>query len=104
MTKPLKSKGEIGSGQLIEKQLLAPKALPIGLRPARSGAASAALGKGCPPFAARRLPGRLHPPGGGPRVVSLPLCVTPCILFGASTRPTGCGNFGPATRGQGVRP
>lgn len=96
MTNPLKSQGEICTGQLIENQLHTSRPLPIGPR--------LALGKGCPPFAARRLPGRLHPPGGGPRVVSLPLCVTPCILFGASTRPTGCGNFGPATRGQGVRP
>lgn len=104
MTNPLKSQGEICTGQLIEKQLLAPRPLPIGLRPARSGAASAALGKGHPPFAATGTDGERDPRGAGPRVVSLPLCVTPCAIFGASTRPTGCGNFGPATRGQGVRP
>lgn len=104
MTNPLKSQCEIGTGQMIENQLRAPRPLPIGPRLAALAAASAVLGEGTPPFAATGTDGERDPRGAGPRVVSLSLCVTPCSLFGASTRPTGCGNFGPATRGRGVRP
>lgn len=111
MTNPLKSQCEIGTGQMIENQLRAPRPLPIGPRLAALAAASAVLaaasavlGEGTPPFAATGTDGEHDPRGAGPRVVSLPLCVTPCSPFGASTRPTGRGNFGPATRGRGVRP
>lgn len=104
MTNVLKSQSKSSTGQLIENQLPRLDLLPIGQGPARRQAALVRFAKGCPPFAAQPLPGRLHPPGGGPRVVSLPLCVTPCSLFGASLAPAGHGNFGTADRGQGVRP
>ena len=104
MTNVLKSQGKSSTGQLIENQLPRLDLLPIGQGPARRMAALVRLAKGCPPFAATGTDGEHAPPGGGPRVVSLPPCVTPCSLFGASLAPAGHGNFGKADRGQGVRP
>ena len=62
MSNVLKSQGKNGMALLIENQLLA---LPI-----------RALAK---PFRARADRG-----GAGPRVPSMPLPVTPCVLFGAN--------------------
>ncbi len=79
----MKSMAKISIGQLIENQSATIAAAPMASAP--GGSARPGAARQTPtPFSARAARAALDPRGGGPRAITLPLCVTPFFFFKAS--------------------
>lgn len=79
----MKALAKIGCGQLIENQSATAKPARIG-SPWCGSALPGAARQTPTPFSARPARAALDPRGGHRRAITLPLCVTPFLIFKAS--------------------